>query len=344
MDWRPLESGLPIHFLLEVVLMGLLVLKFGGSSVRDAEHLLRMARIVREKRAAGYDVAVVLSAQGDTTDALLEKARELSSRPSPRELDMLLSAGEQMSAALGAMALHKLGVDAVSLCAWQLPLRTDGVHTNAEIEEVGVLRLKRELDAHRVAVVAGFQGIDEMGDVTTLGRGGSDTSAVALAAALGADGLTIYTDVDGIYSADPRICPDAVRRSRISYADMLLLARKGAQVLHDRSVALAQRCGVPVTVRSCEDGGAGSIVCETDNGAGIVGVTQKRSGDSALAAITAVGEALPSVARESAVISALERAGISVYAVAEEERCMSFFVLRGDAEHALRLAHGALIG
>lgn len=344
MDWRPLESGLPIHFLLEVVLMGLLVLKFGGSSVRDAEHLLRMARIVREKRAAGHDVAVVLSAQGDTTDALLEKARELSSRPSPRELDMLLSAGEQMSAALGAMALHKLGVDAVSLCAWQLPLRTDGVHTNAEIEEVGVLRLKRELDAHRVAVVAGFQGIDEMGDVTTLGRGGSDTSAVALAAALGADGLTIYTDVDGIYSADPRICPDAVRRSRISYADMLLLARKGAQVLHDRSVALAQRCGVPVTVRSCEDGGTGSIVCETDNGAGIVGVTQKRSGDSALAAITAVGGALPSVARESAVISALERAGISVYAVAEEERCMSFFVLRGDAEHALRLAHGALIG
>ena len=262
MDWRPLESGLPIHFLLEVVLMGLLVLKFGGSSVRDAEHLLRMARIVREKRAAGHDVAVVLSAQGDTTDALLEKARELSSRPSPRELDMLLSAGEQMSAALGAMALHKLGVDAVSLCAWQLPLRTDGVHTNAEIEEVGVLRLKRELDAHRVAVVAGFQGIDEMGDVTTLGRGGSDTSAVAIAASMHADICQIYTDVDGVYTADPRKVEGAKKMSEISYDEMLELATLGAQVLNNRSVEMAKKYNVELEVLSSLEDKPGTKVKE----------------------------------------------------------------------------------
>ena len=224
--------------------MSLIVQKFGGSSVRDYAHLLRMARIVKSRVDEGDDVVVVLSAQGDTTDGLLQKAKEISERPSPRELDMLLSAGEQMSAALGAMTLRSIGVEAVSLCAWQIPIETDGTHGNAEIELIDTARIRKELAEGRVVVAAGFQGVDENGDITTLGRGGSDTSAVALAAALKADELVIYTDVDGIFSSDPRICKNAVRREVISYDDMLLLAQKGAQVLHDRSVALAQAGGV----------------------------------------------------------------------------------------------------
>lgn len=323
--------------------MSLIVQKFGGSSVRDTEHLLRMAHIARERRAEGNDMVVVLSAQGDTTDTLLKKALELTPSPDGRELDALLASGEQVSAALGALALQTLGVDAVSLSAWQVPIETDGAHGDAQIEMIDTARIRRELDAGRVAVVTGFQGVDENGDVTTLGRGGSDTSAVALAAALRADELIIYTDVDGIFSSDPRVCPDAVRRERISYDDMLLLAQKGAQVLHDRSVALAQQSGVPVTVKSCEAGSRGSVVCERGDAAQVVGVTQKKSEASQLAAITAVGDALPSVERERAVVTALERGGVSVYAVAGGERFLSVYVLRADADRALRLAHSALI-
>lgn len=320
--------------------MSLIVQKFGGSSVRDYAHLLRMARIVKSRVDEGDDVVVVLSAQGDTTDGLLQKAKEISERPSLRELDMLLSAGEQMSAALGAMTLRSIGVEAVSLCAWQIPIETDGTHGNAEIELIDTARIRKELAEGHVVVAAGFQGVDENGDVTTLGRGGSDTSAVALAAALKADELIIYTDVDGIFSSDPRICQNAVRRA---YDDMLLLAQKGAQVLHDRSVALAQAGGVPITVRSCREGGAGSIVCETDEDASVVGVTQKKSGRSRLAAITAVGGALPSIEKEKIAVTALERAEITVFAVAAGERFMSFYVLRDDAERALQLVHDALI-
>ena len=264
--------------------MSLIVQKFGGSSVRDTERLLRMAHIAKERRGEGYDVVVVLSAQGDTTDTLLEKAHELASAP-------------------------------------------DG----------------RELEKGRVAVVAGFQGIDGHGDITTLGRGGSDTSAVALAAALHADELTIYTDVAGIFSSDPRICPDAVRRARISYDDMLLLARKGAQVLHDRSVELARRSGVAITVRSCEPGSGESVVSRVGEAPRIVGVTQKKNEKSALAAITAVGGALPDIASERAAVTALEKGGVSVYAVASGERFLSLYVMKEDAERALRLAHSALI-
>lgn len=323
--------------------MSLIVQKFGGSSVRDYAHLLRMARIVKSRVDEGDDVVVVLSAQGNTTDGLLQKAKEISEQPSPRELDMLLSAGEQMSAALGAMTLRSIGVEAVSLCAWQIPIETDSTHGNAEIELIDTARIRKELAEGHVVVAAGFQGVDENGDVTTLGRGGSDTSAVALAAALKADELIIYTDVDGIFSSDPRICKNAVRREVISYDDMLLLAQKGAQVLHDRSVALAQAGGVPITVRSCREGGAGSIVCETDEDASVVSVTQKKSDRSRLAAITAVGGALPSIEKEKIAVTALERAEITVFAVAAGERFMSFYVLRDDAEHALQLVHDALI-
>ena len=323
--------------------MSLIVQKFGGSSVRDTERLLRMAHIAKERRDEGCDVVVVLSAQGDTTDTLLEKAHKLMRSPDRRELDALLASGEQVSAALGALALKKLGADAISLSAWQVPVRTDGVHGDAQIENIGTERIRRELKKGRIVVVTGFQGLDEKGDITTLGRGGSDTSAVALAAALSADELTIYTDVDGIFSSDPRICPDAVRRERISYDDMLLLAQKGAQVLHDRSVALAQASGVPITVKSCETGSRGSIVCEQGDVSQVVGVTQKTSDTSQLAAITAVGDALPSVEHERAVVSALERGGVNVYAIAGGERFLSVYVLRANADRALRLAHSALI-
>ena len=323
--------------------MSLIVQKFGGSSVRDTECLLRMAHIAKERRDEGCDVVVVLSAQGNTTDTLLEKAHKLMRSPDRRELDALLASGEQVSAALGALALKALGADAISLSAWQVPVRTDGVHGDAQIENIGTERIRRELKKGRIVVVTGFQGLDEKGDITTLGRGGSDTSAVALAAALSADELTIYTDVDGIFSSDPRICPDAVRRERISYDDMLLLAQKGAQVLHDRSVALAQASGVPITVKSCETGSRGSIVCEQGDVSQVVGVTQKTSDTSQLAAITAVGDALPSVEHERAVVSALERGGVNVYAIAGGERFLSVYVLRANADRALRLAHSALI-
>ena len=323
--------------------MSLIVQKFGGSSVRDTERLLRMAHIAKERRDEENDVVVVLSAQGDTTDTLLEKAHELTHSPDKRELDALLASGEQVSAALGALALKKLGADAISLSAWQVPVRTDSVHGDAQIETVGTERIRRELKMGRIVVVTGFQGLDEQGNITTLGRGGSDTSAVALAAALHADELIIYTDVDGIYSADPRLCPDALRRERISYDDMLLLAQKGAQVLHERSVALAQQYAVPIAVRSCGEKSAGSLVCEVGEETPVTGVTQQKSGKGPLASISAVGRALPDSAYKKKVVSALEGGSVRVCAVVTGERLMSVFVPREDSERALRLAHSALI-
>lgn len=240
--------------------MGLIVQKFGGSSVRDRERLLRAMRIVRRTWEQGDDVVVVLSAQGDTTDTLLACARELTEEPPPRELDALLATGETASVALGAIALASLGVPAVSLSGWQVPVGTDGTHGGANVRSVGVERIRQELAQRRVVLAAGFQGVDAAGDVTTLGRGGSDTSAVALAAFLGAERCIIYTDVDGVYTTDPRVCPTARRLAAVSCDQMLRLAANGAQVLHDRSVALAARHGVTVEVRSCEEGSVGTLV------------------------------------------------------------------------------------
>ena len=240
--------------------MGLIVQKFGGSSVRDRERLLRAMRIVRRTWEQGDDVVVVLSAQGDTTDALLARARELTEEPPLRELDALLATGETASVALGAIALASLGVPAVSLSGWQVPVGTDGTHGGANVRSVGAERIRQELAQRRVVLAAGFQGVDMAGDVTTLGRGGSDTSAVALAAFLGAERCIIYTDVDGVYTTDPRVCPTARRLAAVSCDQMLRLAANGAQVLHDRSVALAARHGVTVEVRSCEEGSVGMLV------------------------------------------------------------------------------------
>ena len=240
--------------------MSLIVQKFGGSSVANAERIRNVARIITDTYQKGHNVVVVLSAQGDTTDTMIEKAVQVNRRGSSREMDAYLAAGEQMSAALMAMAIGALGCPAVSLSGWQAGIRTDSVHGNAKIVNVDTNRILQELGGGNVVVVAGFQGIAENEDITTLGRGGSDTTAVALAAYLKADQCQIFTDVDGVYDRDPRRYPDALRFGRISYEKMLRLIGNGAQVLHDRSVELAKQHGIQVEVLSAFSGAPGTIV------------------------------------------------------------------------------------
>lgn len=234
--------------------------KYGGTSLEDEEKVMNAARRAVALARQGIRVVVVVSAQGDTTDILIQKARRLNRRGGKREMDAYLAAGEQMSAALMAMAIGALGYPAVSLTGSQAGIHTDGVHGNARILEVDTGRILRELEAGKIVVAAGFQGVDADGDVTTLGRGGSDTTAVALAAALGADRCQIFTDVDGVYDRDPRVHPDARRFSRIGYGEMLTLVENGAQVLHDRSVELARDHGLKIEVLSAFTDTPGTIV------------------------------------------------------------------------------------
>ena len=245
--------------------MALYVAKFGGSSVKDKEGLDRAARILAGERHKGNQVAAVVSAQGDLTDELIAKAAQLTGVPSPRELDQLLAAGEGISAALLAIRLEAIGIPAVSLLGWQAGILTDGQHGDAHILELEGSRVVQALAAGVVPVVAGFQGVDRLGEISTLGRGGSDTTAVALAARLRADECRIYTDVDGVYTADPRLDPEAVKLDRVSYDKMLAMARAGAQVLHDRSVLLARRCGVPIRVLSSFAPGEGTLVGDAES-------------------------------------------------------------------------------
>lgn len=238
----------------------LTVQKFGGTSVGDAARMHHVAEIVARTYDSGDDVVVVVSAQGDTTDLLLEKAAELTSAPNPRELDMLLSTGEQVSAALMAMCLEEMGYSAVSLTGRQAGVQTTAVHGDARILRIDTARLLRELYRGRIVIVTGFQGISAHGEITTLGRGGSDTTAVALAAALQAHRCQIFTDVDGVYTADPRKFPHAVKLQEISYDEMLAMAREGAQVLHDRCVELAKEHGIVLEVRSAFEDKPGTLV------------------------------------------------------------------------------------
>ena len=228
----------------------LIVQKFGGSSVANAERVRHVAGIIADTYAEGHDVVVVLSAQGDTTDELIEKAREINPRPSKREMDVLLSTGEQQSVALMSMALEAIGLPVVSLTGWQIGMETNATYGAARIIRVSTERLRRELDKRRIVIVAGFQGIDRNEDITTLGRGGSDTTAVAIAAVLHADKCQIHTDVDGVYTADPRKVQGARKLNEITYDEMLELASLGAQVLMNRSVELAKRYGVVIEVLS----------------------------------------------------------------------------------------------
>ena len=228
----------------------LIVQKFGGSSVANADRVRHVAGIIADSYVEGHDIVVVLSAQGDTTDELIEKARELNPRPSKREMDVLLSTGEQQSVALMAMALEAMGLPVVSLTGWQVRMETNGAYGSARIMRVSTERIRRELDKRRIVIVAGFQGVDRNDDITTLGRGGSDTTAVAIAAVLHADKCQIFTDVEGVYTADPRKVAGARKLDEITYDEMLELASLGAQVLMNRSVELAKRYGVIIEVLS----------------------------------------------------------------------------------------------
>ena len=241
-----------------------IVQKYGGTSLGDSGRMLSAARRIAALAHEGHQVVVVVSAQGDTTDLLIEKAAQVNKRRAAREMDAYLAAGEQMSAGLMSMAIGAMGCPSVSLTGWQAGIHTDGVHGNARIRSVDTARIRRELDAGKVVVVAGFQGVDPEGDVTTLGRGGSDTTAVALAAWLKADKCQIFTDVDGIYDRDPRLVEDAVKFDRIGYDRMLALIENGAQVLHDRSVELAKQFAIRVEVLSAFTGTPGTLVGELE--------------------------------------------------------------------------------
>ncbi len=316
--------------------MKLIVQKFGGSSVKDAQHIQNVAGIIADTYKAGNNVIVVLSAQGDTTDDLIAKAKEISDYPSKREMDMLLSTGEQISIALCAMALEKMGIPAVSLAAWQVGIHTNRTYTNARIKTIDRDRIQSELDRKKVVLVAGFQGVNRYGDVTTLGRGGSDTSAVALAATFNADLCQIYTDVDGVYTTDPRIVPNAIKLPEITYDEMLELASQGAQVLHNRSVELAKKYNVNMEVVSSLERKPGTKVkevakMEKNNIAGV-------AKDTSIARIALVGlEHSPGMAFK--VFSLLGQAKINVDTIIqsigrEEQKDISFTVPKDNVAEA----------
>ena len=289
--------------------MSLIVQKFGGSSVRDAQRIKNVAGIIADTYLQGNDVIVVLSAQGDTTDDLIAKAEEINPRASKREMDMLLATGEQISVALCAMALEGMGLPCVSLTAWQVGIKSTGAHSDARIKRIETDRVQNELDQHRIVIITGFQGVDRFGDVTTLGRGGSDTSAVALAAAFHADLCQIYTDVDGVYTTDPRIVSTARKLEEITYDEMLELASQGAQVLHNRSVELAKKFKVNMEVVSSLERKPGTKVKEVTKmeKTNIAGVAK----DTSIARVALIGlQHNPGVAFQ--VFDLLSKHGINV--------------------------------
>lgn len=316
--------------------MSLIVQKFGGSSVRDAQRIRNVAGIIAETYLEGNDVLVVLSAQGDTTDDLIAKAEEINSHPSKREMDMLLSTGEQISVALCAMALESMGLPCVSLTAWQVGIQTTAVHGDARIKRIDSERVQAELDQHRIVLITGFQGMDRAGDVTTLGRGGSDTSAVALAAAFRAKLCQIYTDVDGVYTADPRIVPTARHLDEITYDEMLELASQGAGVLHNRSVELAKKFRVDLEVLSSLERKPGTKVKEVTKveKTTIAGVAK----DTSIAQIALIGlRHNPGVAFQ--VFDLLSKHNINVDLILqsigrEDSKDISFTVHEKDLEDA----------
>ena len=245
--------------------MKLIVQKFGGTSVKDAERIRNVASIVTDTYKQGNNVVVVVSAQGDTTDDLIAKAAEITARPTNREMDMLLASGEQISASLLAMCIQDMGYPAISLTGWQAGFLTSSAHTTARIRRVTPDRIRREIDQKKIVIVCGFQGLSRYDDITTLGRGGSDTSAVAIAAAMHADLCQIYTDVEGVYTADPRKVPNAIKLAEISYDEMLELATLGAQVLNNRSVEMAKKYNIELEVLSSYTKAPGTIVKEKVN-------------------------------------------------------------------------------
>lgn len=319
--------------------MGLIVQKFGGTSVANAERIHNVADIVTTTYMQGYDVVVVLSAQGDMTDDLLEKAAEINPNCSKREMDMLLSTGEQISVALVAMAIEKLGFPVISLTGWQVGMATNSDYGSAKIKRIRPERVTDELGKKKIILVAGFQGINKYGDITTLGRGGSDTTAVALAVALKAEKCQIYTDVDGVYTADPRIAKNAIKLDEITYDEMLELASLGAQVLHNRSVELGKLYNMNIEVISSFTRKPGTIVKEVTQVEKLIisGVAK----DKNTARIALVGlEDEPGVAYK--IFSMLAKNHVNVDIILqsigrEKTKDISFTVTRDNMERAKRI-------
>ena len=320
--------------------MSLIVQKFGGSSVANADRVRNVARIITETYRRGHNVVVVLSAQGDTTDDLIEKAKEINPHASKREMDMLLATGEQISISLVAMAIEAMGYQVVSLTGWQAGMLTDSNYGAARIKRIRTERVQAELDKRKIVLVAGFQGINKYDDITTLGRGGSDTSAVALAASLHADLCQIYTDVDGVYTADPRKVTGAYKLDEITYDEMLELASLGAQVLHNRSVEMAKRYNVNMEVLSSLTGNPGTKVKEVVKKmekSHVSGVAKDK--DVARLAVMGVKDE-PGIAFK--IFSLLAKGQINVDIILQsigrdESKDISFTVARGDMERAQKL-------
>jgi aspartate kinase len=323
--------------------MPLIVQKFGGTSVADSQKILAAARKAIRAQQLGNQVVMVVSAMGHSTDELVDLAKQLSDNPPAREMDMLLSTGEQVSVALMAMAIHSLGYDAVSFTGAQIGIRTDSTHTKARIHSISTERMRKALDAGKIVIAAGFQGIDQDYNITTLGRGGSDTTAVALAAVLGADACEIYTDVDGVYTTDPRALPEARMVKQVSYDEMLELASLGAGVMHSRSIEFAKKFGVPIHVRSSFADVPGSmIVAEPESpGQAVSGATLVKNE----ARITLLG--VPDKPGTShAVFSKIAAKNISVdmivQNVGEDSKAdISFTVLKDDLKATLKAVQAA---
>ena len=324
----------------------LVVQKYGGSSVADAGRITHVAGRIAERAWDGDRVVAVVSAMGDTTDRLIELANEITSNPRPRELDMLFSTGEAVSSTLLSMALHELGRDAISLSGMQAGIRTDAVFGRARIADIETGRIERELEAGRIVIVAGFQGASDDFDITTLGRGGSDTTAVALAAALRADRCEIYTDVAGVYSADPRICPQARPLRDIGYEEMLELAATGARVMHARAVEVGALYGVPILVASSFEVDAPGTLIHEESTMEQADKVRGIAHEDAIAKITVRGVPdRPGIAAQ--LFTPLAEAGVSVDTIVQNASVenltdMTFTVDRGDAGEALRVVESTL--
>ncbi|WP_042162708.1 aspartate kinase [Paenibacillus gorillae] len=322
--------------------MSLIVMKFGGSSVGTPERMQRVAKRIIESQQAGNRVVVVVSAMGDTTDDLIDQSKLINPNPPAREMDMLLTTGEQISVALLSMSIHQLGHKAVSLTGWQAGIRTEAVHSKAKITDIRPDRLHKELDQGNIVIVAGFQGMSEDGDITTLGRGGSDTTAVALAAAVEADVCEIFTDVDGVYSTDPRVVKCARKLNEISYDEMLELAHLGAAVLHPRAVEYAKHNNVKLVVRSSFTHNEGTSVKEEavmEQGVVVRGIAF----DKNVARISILGvQDVPGVLAN--VFGALANNGIDVDIIVQSgvqdgKADFSFTLSRDDKERAVEVIY-----
>jgi len=322
----------------------LIVKKFGGSSVANKDRLFNVAGIIAESYQQGNGVVVVVSAQGDTTDDLIAKAAEINESPSKREMDVLLSTGEQISTALLAMALEKLGYPVVSLTGWQAGFYTDSNHGNSRIKKITAERVEKELDKKNIVIVAGFQGLNKYDDITTLGRGGSDTSAVALAVVLHADVCQIYTDVDGVYTADPRIVKDAKKLDEITFDEMLELASLGANVLHNRSVEMAKKYNVNLEVLSSLEKKPGTMVKEVTSVEKMLIKGVARDNDVTRLSIIGVPD-VPGIAFKIFSVLASKKVDVDIILQSigrEGTKDISFTVKRDNKQTAVSVLNDAL--